>query len=75
MTTDPKFKIRRLWRDKRGAALVLVALSLTALIGMTGLAVRETADAMEREIGFDVADGRPRLRWVLRRIVADRNRI
>src|SRR5207245_6147902 len=39
MTTDPKFKIRRLWRDKRGAALVLVALSLTALIGMTGLAV------------------------------------
>ena len=41
------------------------------LFGMTGLAVRETADAMEREIGFDVADGRPRLRWVLRRIVAD----
>ncbi len=41
------------------------------LFGMTELGVEETADAMEREIGFDVEDGRPRLRWVLRRIVAD----
>jgi hypothetical protein len=38
---------------------------------MTGLGVEETAAAMEREIGFEVEDGRPRLRWVLRRIVAD----
>jgi SAM-dependent methyltransferase len=41
------------------------------LFGMTGLGVEETAAAMEREIGFEVEDGRPRLRWVLRRIVAD----
>ncbi len=41
------------------------------LFGMTALGVRETAAAMEREIGFDVEEGRPRLRWVLRRIVAD----
>lgn len=41
------------------------------LFGMTGLSVGETADAMEREIGFDVDEGRPRLRWKLRRIVAD----
>ena len=41
------------------------------LFGMTALGVRETADAMEREIGFDVEEGRPRLCWILRRIVAD----
>jgi SAM-dependent methyltransferase len=41
------------------------------LFGMTGLGVEETAEAMEREIGFDLEDGTPRLRWVLRRIVAD----
>src|SRR5947209_181446 len=41
------------------------------LFGMTGLGVEETAEAMEREIGFDLDDGRPRLKWMLRRIVAD----
>ena len=41
------------------------------LFGMTGLGVEDTAAAMEREIGFDVEDGRPQLRWVLRRLVAD----
>ena len=41
------------------------------LFGMTALGVGETAEAMQREIGFEVEDGRPRLRWVLRRIVAD----
>jgi SAM-dependent methyltransferase len=41
------------------------------LFGMMALSVAETAEAMEREIGFDVEDGRPHLRWVLRRIVAD----
>lgn len=41
------------------------------LFGMTGLSVAETAKAMEREIGFDFDGGRQRLRWVLRRIVAD----
>lgn len=41
------------------------------LFGMTGLSAGETADAMEREIGFDANQGGPRLRWVLRRIVAD----
>lgn len=41
------------------------------LFGMTALDVRETVEAMEREIGFEVVEGRPRLRWVLRRIVAD----
>jgi SAM-dependent methyltransferase len=41
------------------------------LFGMTALGVGEIAEAMEREIGFDLEDGRPRLRWVLRRIVAD----
>jgi SAM-dependent methyltransferase len=41
------------------------------LFGMTGLGVSETADAMEREIGFDRDQARPRLRWTLRRIVAD----
>jgi hypothetical protein len=38
---------------------------------MTALGAEEAAGAMEREIGFDVDDGRPRLRWTLRRIVAD----
>jgi hypothetical protein len=41
------------------------------LFGMTALSVEETAEAMEREIGFDLAEDRPRLRWALRRIVAD----
>ena len=41
------------------------------LFGMTSLTATETADAMEREIGFDWADGKPQLRWTLRRIVAD----
>ena len=31
----------------------------------------EVADAMYREIGFEVIDGRPHLRWALRRIVCD----
>ena len=41
------------------------------LFGMTDLDAAETAAAMEREIGFDLAGGKPQLRWVLRRIVAD----
>lgn len=41
------------------------------LFGMTSLNIDETADAMGREIGFDLANGVPRLRWMLRRIVAD----
>src|SRR5437870_13390412 len=39
MTTDPKPERRGLWRDTRGATIVLVALTLTALIGFTGLSV------------------------------------
>jgi SAM-dependent methyltransferase len=42
------------------------------LFGMTTLDAAATAAAMDREIGFEMDDdGRPRLRWVLRRIVAD----
>ena len=41
------------------------------LFGMTALGAAETAEAMDREIGFDLIDGRPHLRWQLRRIVAD----
>lgn len=41
------------------------------LFGMTSLSAQEAADAMEREIGFNVDEDRPWLRWVLRRIVAD----
>lgn len=41
------------------------------LFGMTALGVEETADSMEREIGFNASGGHPLLRWVLRRIVAD----
>jgi SAM-dependent methyltransferase len=41
------------------------------LFGMTALGIPETAAAMEREIGFDMEESGPRLRWVLRRIVAD----
>lgn len=41
------------------------------LFGMTALEPAETAEAMEREIGFDIRDGRPHLKWSLRRIVAD----
>lgn len=41
------------------------------LFGMTGLGPDQTAEAMEREIGFDIRDDKPRLRWQLRRIVAD----
>lgn len=41
------------------------------LFGMTSLDPAQAAAAMEREIGFDIIDGRPQLRWVLRRIVAE----
>lgn len=41
------------------------------LFGMTSLTATETAEAMEREIGFAIEGGKPRLRWTLRRIVAD----
>ncbi|WP_294122796.1 class I SAM-dependent methyltransferase [Sphingomonas sp.] len=41
------------------------------LFGMTTLNPAETVQAMEREIGFDFKGGRPQLRWILRRIVAD----
>lgn len=41
------------------------------LFWMPALDAAVVADAMQREIGFDVVDGRPRLRWALRRIVCD----
>jgi hypothetical protein len=41
------------------------------LFGMTKLTADEAADAMGREIGFDMSKGRPHLGRVLRRIVAD----
>lgn len=41
------------------------------LFGMTALTASATAEAMEREIGFTTTEGKPRLRWALRRIVAD----
>jgi SAM-dependent methyltransferase len=41
------------------------------LFGMTALGIEETAEAVEREIGFEMDESRPRLRWCLRRIVAD----
>jgi SAM-dependent methyltransferase len=41
------------------------------LFWMPALADEEVAAAMDREIGFDMVDGRPHLRWTLRRIVCD----
>lgn len=41
------------------------------LFGITALNSTETVEALDREIGFDFDDGRPRLRWLLRRIVVD----
>ena len=41
------------------------------LFWMPELDAAAVADAMYRQLGFDVIDGRPRLRWALRRIVAD----
>jgi SAM-dependent methyltransferase len=41
------------------------------LFWMPALDASAVADAMDREIGFDVVDGRPHLRWALRRIVCD----
>jgi SAM-dependent methyltransferase len=41
------------------------------LFWMPALDAGAVADAMYREIGFDVVDGRPHLRWALRRIVCD----
>jgi SAM-dependent methyltransferase len=41
------------------------------LFWMPQLSADEVAAAMEREIGFDLIDGRLHLRWALRRIVAD----
>ena len=41
------------------------------LFWMPDLSADEVADAMDREIGFDLIDGRPHLRWELRRIVCD----
>jgi len=42
-----------------------------SLFWMPDLEPGEVADAMYREIGFEVIDGRPHLRWALRRIVCD----
>ena len=41
------------------------------LFWMPKLSAEEVAAAMDREIGFETIDGRPHLRWALRRIVAD----
>jgi len=41
------------------------------LFWMPQLTADEVAAAMDREIGFDLIDGRPHLRWALRRIVCD----
>jgi SAM-dependent methyltransferase len=41
------------------------------LFSMPGLDAAEVADAMYRQLGFDVIDGRPHLRWALRRITCD----
>jgi len=41
------------------------------LFWMPQLTADEVAAAMDREIGFDQIDGRPHLRWALRRIVCD----
>lgn len=41
------------------------------LFWMPDLKPEEVAAAMERELGFDILDGRPHLRWVLQRIVCD----
>jgi len=35
------------------------------------LSVDEVAEGMDREIGFETIDGRPHLKWALRRIVCD----
>jgi SAM-dependent methyltransferase len=41
------------------------------LFWMPNLTAENVAAAMEREIGFDLIDGRPHLRWALRRLVCD----
>ena len=41
------------------------------LFWMPALDAGEVADAMDREIGFDMVRGRSHLRWALRRIVCD----
>lgn len=41
------------------------------LFGITALSAAETVEALEREIGYGFEDGRPSLRWQLRRIVAE----
>ena len=41
------------------------------LFWMPSLSADEVAEAMDREIGFDMVDGCPQLRWALRRIVYD----
>ncbi|HEY6662991.1 MAG TPA: class I SAM-dependent methyltransferase [Sphingomicrobium sp.] len=41
------------------------------LFSMPDLDAAAVADAMYRQLGFDTIDGRPHLRWALRRIVAD----
>ena len=42
-----------------------------SLFWMPALDAAAVADAMYREIGFEVTNGRPHLRWALRRIVCD----
>ena len=41
------------------------------LFWMPKLTADDVAAAMDREIGFKIVDGRPRLQWALRRIVCD----
>ena len=51
-------------RDEAGAFCRL-------LFSMPGLSAEQVVEGMDREIGFDVIDGHPQLRWALRRIVCD----
>ncbi|HET6941852.1 MAG TPA: hypothetical protein VFH89_06795, partial [Sphingomicrobium sp.] len=41
------------------------------LFGTSSLDADEVARALEREIGFDWSEGRPQLKWQLRRIICD----
>ena len=41
------------------------------LFGMVALPAEAVSDALERDIGFDTANGGPRLKWALRRLVAE----
>ena len=59
------------FRQAGGCMAAMRARRLCAAISRDASRGRPSASAMGEEIGFDMVDGRPHLRWQLHRIVCE----